>query len=578
MAVVRSEVRSGTYYDSVVLMQLQRALAAQPGVADAGVVMATPANWELLAQSGLLPQSDSGVGTAGPDDMLIVVKAADEQAATEALRQVNELLVRRRTAGEQDNTFRPRSLEAALKALLSARWVQISVPGRYAAGVARDALNMGRHVFLYSDNVALEDEIQLKELARQKGLLLMGPDCGTAIIAGVGLGFANRVRRGSIGLVGASGTGLQAVTSQIHNLGAGVSQAIGTGGRDLSAEVKGITACQGVDLLGRDVETQVIVLVSKPPAPEVAAQLLASAQATGKKVVVHFIGQPAPARRIGNFYFATSLGDAAALSVQVLNELREQRFAADSPPSSDTKSKIQNLKSKIGQGYLRGLFSGGTLAYEALLGFQATLAPIFSNAPLHPRQALPDGLQSQAHTILDLGADEFTVGRLHPMMDYDLRLRRLRQEAADPEVAVILLDVVLGAGAHPDPAAELAPVIAQITQQGRPVIGVLLVGTDQDPQNMASQAERLAEAGAIVFNHTMEAVTLISRFLIGRSLEQYPQVSLESMQGELAVINVGLESFYESVRGQGAQAVHVEWRPPAGGNEKLMALLAKMKK
>jgi FdrA protein len=294
-------------------------------------------------------------------------------------------------------------------------------------------------------------------------------------------------------------------------------------------------------------------------------------------VVVHFIGQPAPARRIGNFYFATSLGDAAMLAVQVLNELREQRFAADAP-TSDSQSKIQNLKSKISTGYVRGLFSGGTLAYEALLGFQATLAPIYSNAPLHERQALPDPLQSQGHTILDLGADEFTVGRLHPMMDYDLRLRRLRQEAADPEVAVVLLDVVLGAGAHPDPAAELAPVIAEITRQGRPVVGVLLVGTDQDPQNMANQAERLAEAGAIVFSHTMEAVTLISRFLIGRNMDQYPQVPLAAVQGELAVINVGLESFYESARGQGAQAIHVEWRPPAGGNEKLMALLAKMKK
>jgi FdrA protein len=263
--------------------------------------------------------------------------------------------------------------------------------------------------------------------------------------------------------------------------------------------------------------------------------------------------------------------------VQVLNELREQRFAADKPPS-DTQSKAKKLKSKIGTGYLRGLFSGGTLAYEALLGFQATLAPIYSNAPLHERQVLPDVLQSQAHTILDLGADEFTVGRLHPMMDYDLRLRRLRQEAADPEVAVVLMDVVLGAGAHPHPAAELAPVIAEINRRGRPVVGVLLVGTDQDPQNMASQAERLAEAGAIVFSHTMEAVTLISRFLIARSMDQYPQVSLEAVHSDMAVINVGLESFYESARGQGAQAVHVEWRPPAGGNEKLMALLAKMKK
>ena len=260
MTVTKWNIRAGAYYDSVVLMQLQRGLLGLPGVLDAGVVMATQANRDLLTANNLLPESI----TANPDDLLIVVKTNDDNSATDAMGQVDELLSRRKSSTVSQD-FRPRSLSGAVKQLPEASWVLISVPGRYAAGVAREALELGKHVFLYSDNVSLEDEISLKKAALEKGLLVMGPDCGTAIINGTGLGFANRVRRGSIGLVGASGTGLQAVTTQIHNLGGGVSHVIGTGGRDLKSEVGAITAHQALDLLARDSETKVIALISKPP-------------------------------------------------------------------------------------------------------------------------------------------------------------------------------------------------------------------------------------------------------------------------------------------------------------------------
>ncbi|NLF66394.1 MAG: hypothetical protein GX579_17510, partial [Chloroflexi bacterium] len=253
MAVTRHEVRSGAYFDSVVLMQLQKALAELPGVRDAGVVMATPANCELLTASGFALETI----TAGPDDLLIMVTADDEGTATGAIAQVDELLRRRRSA-DVAQSFRPRSLATAAQQLPAARWVLVSVPGRYAASVAKEALELGKHVFLYSDNVPLEDEVRLKQKAREKGLLLMGPDCGTAIVNGVGLGFANRVRRGPIGLVAASGTGLQAVAVAIHNQGGGVSQALGTGGRDLKAEVGGISTLQALDLLRRDPQTEVV--------------------------------------------------------------------------------------------------------------------------------------------------------------------------------------------------------------------------------------------------------------------------------------------------------------------------------
>lgn len=555
MTVIRSEVRPGAYFDSAVLMRLQRALAELPGIVDAGVVMATPANCALLDQSGLLDSA----AQAGPNDLLIVVKGQDEAATISALGQVDSLL-QRRSAGAA-GTFRPRTLASAARQLPEAGWVLVSVLGRYAAGVAREALDLGKHVFLYSDNVSLADEVALKQAAQGRGLLVMGPDCGTAIVNGMGLGFANRVRRGPIGLVGASGTGLQAVTAEIHNQGSGVSQAIGTGGRDLKAEVGGVTVAQALDLLARDPDTKVIVLVSKPPSPAVGARLLGQARASGKPVVVNFIGLPTVAPAAGSLHFARSLRAAATMAVQLM-EAGEPQSAAGEPIT----------------GYVRGLFSGGTLAYEALLGLQALLAPLFSNVPLTEAQRLPDPLKSQGHTILDLGEDVFTVGRLHPMMDNDLRLRRLRQEAADPDVGCILLDVVLGEGAHPDPASELAPVIAAVKRDRRLDVIAIVVGTDADPQNRATQVERLQEAGARVFRSVDGAVGYLGQTVAATPTPVPEPVSLEALTQPFAAINVGLESFYDSLTAQGAPVVQVDWRPPAGGNEKLMGILDRLKK
>jgi FdrA protein len=579
--VTRCAVRAGSYHDSVVLMQLQRALATLPGVLDAGVVMATPANRAVLAAGGLAFESD-----AGPDDLLVAVKAESEAAAAEALSRVDALL-RVRQAAETGEGFRPRSLASALKQLPAARWVLISVPGRYAADVAEDALDHGRNVFLYSDNVPVEREVALKRRARDAGLLVLGPDCGTAVLDGIGLGFANRVRRGPVGLVGASGTGLQAIMSHVHNLGSGISQAIGTGGRDLSAEVGGITAAQALGLMSQDPETRVIVLVAKPPAPEVAASLLALARSAEKPVVVHFLGAPLPGRRLGNLHFSASLSEAAETAVRLLGEA--ERTTAEPV-----------------RGFLRGLFSGGTLAYEALLGLSACLSPLWSN--LDGARRLDDPLQSRDHTILDLGADEFTVGRLHPMIDQDLRLRRLRQEAADPEVGVILLDVVLGEGAHADPAGELAPVIAEARARRQDLqIAAIVIGTDEDPQDLGAQIETLAKAGARVFRTVTEAVEALTplaplsrppshpprergelesteEFGVGGGAPLPGRVGWGGGRGDggegspLAAVNIGLETFRESLLHQGAASVQVDWRPPAGGNEKLAALLARMKK
>jgi FdrA protein len=613
MTIRRSEVRPGVYHDSIVLMQLQAALARLPDVMDAAAVMGTAQNLSLLSASGMRPDSAEGLG---PDDLVVVIEAETEEAAGEALERIDDLLSRRDRGSDQE--FRPRSLASAIKLLPVARCALVSVPGRFAARVTREALERGLHVFLYSDNVRLADEVELKREAETRGLLLMGPDCGTAIINGVGLGFANRVRRGPIGLVGATGTGLQAISSRIHARGLGVSHAIGTGGRDLHVEVGAITARQALSLFHRDPGTEVIVLVSKPPDAEVARSLLRAARETGKPVVVHFPGQP-PRESLENLHFANSLRETADLAVRIAGQTGDApargmapAIAPDAPATTTESPDAIPEAASSDRRYLRGLFAGGTLALEAAYTARRLFPALHSNLPVEGVGRLEDPSVSRGHTILDLGSDEFTVGRLHPMMDNELRLRRMAGEALDPETGVILLDVVLGEGAHPDPAAELAPVI-EAAPRGGPEFVAIVVGTDEDPQGLAAQVDRLAEAGARVFEDVVEAVRFAARQLgsdepgaspapesrsssadepLSASAGTVPAgtvpaepapavpataVKLDFLQTPLAAINIGVETFFASLLDQGADVVHVDWRPPAGGDEKLLSLLDRLK-
>ena len=575
MTVTEVEIRSGAYYDSVILMQLQRSLVELPDILDAGVVMGTDANKDILAQSELMSPE---VQAAVADDLVIVVKGKDKASAKAAIEKVDGLLTVRRRVGLEE-AYRPKSLETAVKMLPEAQWVLISVPGRYAAGVARQSLNLGKHVFVFSDNVSLEDEIELKRIAAKKGLLVMGPDCGTAIINWVGLGFANKVRHGPIGIVAASGTGLQQVSSRIHQLGSGVTQAFGTGGRDLSEAVNAITARQGLDLLSRDPDTKVIVLISKPPSSVVADDLVQTVRQFGKPVVLYFIGYSTPHHVVDNVHFATTFDETAELAVQL----------SLSSSVLESASDLNIGRFAPGQRYLRGLFSGGTLAYEALLILQNYLPAVYSNVPLNKEFRLADSLASQAHTIIDLGEDEFTVGRLHPMMDNELRIRRLEMEANDPQVAVILLDVVLGYGAHPNPAGELTPVIARAKAKAKTAgryleVVAVVCGTDEDPQDLNAQMQQLKDAGVVVETSNQSSVRYVGQLVraldpemsqIGTAPSEI--VDLAVLKQPFAAINVGLESFKESLESQHAQVVQVDWRPPASGNEKLMAILERMK-
>jgi FdrA protein len=500
-SIVRCLVRRDTYRDSVELMRVAAELEQLPGITRAALVMATPANRDVLAEAGLLVATASG---AGPGDLLVALHAADEAAADGALARAEALLVAPATAPSRSaDRPAPRTIAEAIGALPAANLAIISTPGRYATAETLKALKRGLHVFLFSDNVPIEEEIELKGLARRKGLLLMGPDCGTAILDGVPLGFANAVRRGRIGLVGASGTGLQQVSCLIDRLGEGVSHVIGVGGRDLDLRVGGLMTRAGIEMLGRDPGTAVIGLVSKPPAARVVRHVLAAARAAGKPAVVSFLGgDPAPIREAGAIPAAT-LEEAAGAAVALA---RGERASATNGVDPVLLARCRERVGRFGaeQRHVRGLYSGGTLCQEAAL----ILAEISG------------GIVS--HSALDLGGDEFTVGRPHPMIDFRLRNERIVDAARDPTTAVILLDVVLGYGAHADPAGALVPAVERArrhaAEAGRALAVVGSVcGTGTDPQGLSRQEETLTAAGVILLPSNAQAARLSGLLAVPRS-------------------------------------------------------------
>jgi FdrA protein len=393
----------------------------------------------------------------------------------------------------------------------------ISVAGRYATDEAWDALSHGLHVLLFSDNVSLEDEIALKKYAREHGLLLMGPGAGTTILNSVALGFANVLPRGPVGIVSAAGTGLQEVSTLLARHGVGITQGLGTGGRDLKKEVGGIMMLEALKALQQDEATNVLVLISKPPAEEVVRLILAQVAESTKPTVICFLGgDTSTLANIPNVIPARTLYECALLAGQIVQSEIGDVKAILEAENARFVEQAKSLKSKLNanQRYLRALFSGGTLCYEAQVIWKELLpGPVYSNAPLPGQPALPDSTRSCEHTAVDLGEEEFTVGRPHPMIDNDLRIRRLLQEARDPEVAVILLDVVLGYGAHLDPASELSQAVEDAQKlaraEGRELIFVASVtGTEEDPQSLSKTVSTLERAGVTVCDSNSAAARL----------------------------------------------------------------------
>ncbi len=476
--VVVNKVRKGFYLDSVALMRLSRKIAEKEGIREAALMMGTPQNREIMTNAGLL--EEAGRAAEG-GDLVIAIRAITRETAETALIESESYLDQPMAAGGEGVAWRPRTLRAAVKSMPEANLVLISVPGDFAIAEARKAIRRGLHTMIFSDNVPLEEEAALKREARELGCLVMGPDCGTAIINGTPLAFANSVPRGEIGIVGASGTGTQEVTCLIAQYGGGISQAIGVGGRDLKSEVGGISTLMALDALEADPKTKQVVLISKPPPTEVASRVLERIAACRKPVIICFIGS-------GELTMPTN-----AVQVYTLKDAARKSLGL-------SLDGIENPDSvRIGQARracVHGLFSGGTLCAEAQVIFRAAGEIVRSNSPVPG--ASPVNHSGEGHLLLDLGDDQYTLGKPHPMIDPTVRDEMLINSVNDITVGIILVDLVIGYGAHEDPAGHFAKILKANANNDQPIILASVTGTDRDPQNRTDQIAKLKSAGVLV--------------------------------------------------------------------------------
>jgi FdrA protein len=551
-------IKPNTYQDSLRLMQLSNALNGLDGIGRVSVMMGTPANKEFLRAAGL---GTTDLDRAGPTDLVIMADAADAAAGEALVGKVDDFLRSEALALRRSRLRSARSLERAMSLAGEPNLGLVSIPGEYVASEVHALLDRNVHAFIFSDNVSIEDEVALKRKARERGLLVMGPDCGTGSLHGLPLAFANVVHEGSIGLVGASGTGLQEIMVQIDRLGGGVSHAIGLGGRDLSAEVGGITCLQALRGLDADPATAVVVLVSKPPAAGVRDEVMSLAGTLSTPVVAILLGERRPAELDGNVHYARTLEEAARVAVELTGTRASRRVAL-----------------RHEQRWVKALYTGGSLAVEAATVLHDALE--LGVDAEHPAGCL---LKSGGHEVIDLGDDAYTRGRPHPMIDPSVRAERIPAIFDDPENAVLLLDVVLGHGSHPDPAGALAPVIsdglARLHAEGRDLAVVASVcGTESDPQSLSAQTRTLEQAGVAVLPSNVAAVRHglaihRRREAPGASAADAPEAIRRLLSEPPRIVNIGLRAFAETLHERGAHVVHYDWSPVAGGDRRLQSLI-----
>ncbi len=547
-------VKKGSFQDSVSLMIISRKLSERPEVDQVSVMMGTPANKAMLDSTGFWHDD---FADATPNDICVAVRTHEEQP--EILELIREQLEKElstiaNASGSSQRLLKARRWESACQKLPQANLLLISVAGEYAASVAKEGLLAGKNVMIFSDNVPLEQEVELKTLARERELIVMGPDCGTAMIAGSPLAFANVLPDGGIGVIGASGTGIQEVTSQIALHQQGISHAIGLGGRDLSADVGGMSALTALEMLAADDATRVIAFVSKPPSPQVRTRIIEAMQKVGKPVVALFLGSKPEQRREGKVWLAHSLSDAAQLAV-LLMRVAQQR----------------EIQPEVAGKGIYGLYAGGTLAAEAAMLLSAGLGIPVSESHV-------DGvmLETGGHRIVDLGDDSYTLGRPHPMIDPTTRSIEIEKLAAMPDIGVLLLDVVLGYGACANPAGAVVDAIELVrAKRAAPLVTIAtLTGTDADPQGRNGQIDILRAAGIAVVETLEEAV------LLAISLTHHQDVSATvehcALLDGIQVINAGLRSFALDLQSSGTPVVHYQWAPIAGGNARLASLLKQL--
>lgn len=577
ISMLKTVIKENSYKDSVVLMLLTNEVSALEGVHRASIMMATPANKDIFNQSGLLTAE---VEAAKADDIAIVMEVEDDQIESLVLKTVDDFLDQSTRSNSQNTSLEVNNWKSALEALPEANLAVLSIPGIYAYDEANTALDHGLNVFIFSDNVSLEDEKKLKERAHSLGLLVMGPDSGTGIISNIPVAFTNKVRSGNIGIVGASGTGIQEVTTRIHRQGGGVSSAIGTGGRDLHETIGGITMLDSLRHLQNQDGTDVLVVISKPPAPSVKEKIEKYIRSIDKPVVTLFLGNK-PTHHESNVYHAYTLEEAALAAVAFSKN--ENPFDIDL--NRKPLEKIGALSGKT----IKGYYSGGTLASEAAMLIKESL-----NIDLSIEMNPGFQLEYEGFEIIDMGDDQYTQGRPHPMIDPHMRIDAMKRAVDDVNTGVILFDVVLGYGSHENMAEALAPTILELTEKANDAnrtikFVAVLCGTDIDPQDIHQQKQILEDLDVYVAESNAHAVVASLQFL-GHdiSFEKRPvkassksdedkEKLFDSVSNLLStkphIINVGLQSFADNLTDAGVIPVQFNWRPVAGGDPLLMKTL-----
>ncbi|GMA98896.1 acyl-CoA synthetase FdrA [Pelosinus sp. IPA-1] len=575
-------IKKNSYQDSINLMLLTNSINTLAGITKCSIMMGTDANKDILKNSGLLTAEAE---SAAPSDMIIVVETADEKIVENVLSETDKFLNDLAVKRKNNNALSVTSIEAALEEMPDANLALFSIPGEYAADEIEKALDQGLHVFSFTDNISLEDEVRLKQKAHEKGLLLMGPDCGTGIISSIPIAFTNVVRPGNIGIVGASGTGIQEVTTIIDRLGGGVVHAIGTGGRDLSEEVNAVTVRDAILGLEYHDPTDVIVVISKPPAKKVRDEIVELLHSVTKPVVAIFLGEK-PDHHEGNVYLAHTLEETAMIALDLANNrpvkpnyMEEIKYEVKAPLASDMTVK--------------GLYSGGTLAAEA--GMLITEA--LGLGKLTKKEGYI--LNANGYEVMDLGDDIYTQGKPHPMIDPEIRINKINEYAQDKNTGVILLDCVLGYGSHSDMAKALSGAIKDAIQtakeNGRELYFVATVcGTEYDPQSYQASIKTLKECGVLVEESNAKAIRLAlklkgidfkeaDKYVVERKAEKkaLPTISdsvMDLLNSKPRIVNIGLTSFTESILAYGGSTVQCDWQPAAGGNKKLIKILNQLSK
>lgn len=510
--MIQTLIKPNNYMDSIFLMKAGKEVGQLEGVKKAVVVMGTDLNKTVLDEFGALNETTKAAGT---NDLIVAVDADDDvmEAVEACLSELLDSKKKKAGSGEVKKAYT--SIQAAVSNEEDLNLAVISLPGEFAAYEGIKALNAGMHVFMFSDNVPLEDELEMKRIGREKGLLVMGPGAGTAVIDNMSIGLMSKVRPGRIGIVAASGSGLQEVAMLVHNWGEGISQAIGTGGRDLSKDVGGSTMLMGIDILKNDPDTDVVVLISKPPHPDTMEKMFAAVKELGKPCIIFFLGGDPTAVEASGAYCAATLEEAAKIAVALVRgePVEQGDFVENVRKELMPVAKEESAKIKAPQKYLRGLFCGGTHSEEAVLLLQDFLPDLYSNLRFGKVTMMENRHVSVKNCLVDMGDEEFTVGRPHPVMDPSILNERLLQEGTDPETAVLLIDLLLGHGVHNDPVGTFEETLREIKAkndaEGRYVSMVASIcGTDLDPQNYVNQKKRLEDLGFIVLESNGRAAML----------------------------------------------------------------------